>query len=77
MAHIQHKDGKRLKNGKWIARYRAPDGRERSKSFDHKSDAERFLNEIEGTKYRHDRRREQAWLITQIEKSDDAEPVLL
>jgi integrase len=38
MAHVQ-KRGER-----WQARYRAPDGRERSKRFDRKIDAERWLD---------------------------------
>ena len=29
----------------WRARYRGPDGRERSKSFERKSDAERWLTQ--------------------------------
>ena len=35
------------RNGKWIARYRGPDGRERSRSFARKVDAERFLVQIQ------------------------------
>jgi integrase len=38
MAHIQKRGPNR-----WRARYRAPDGQERSKTFDRKADAERFL----------------------------------
>jgi len=38
MAHVQKR------NGKWQARYRAPDGRERTKRFDRKVDAERWLD---------------------------------
>jgi integrase len=34
----------------WKARYRSPDGRQRSKNFARKSDAERFLVEMEHTK---------------------------
>ena len=30
-------------NGRWKARYRAPDGRTRSKTWDRKTDAERWL----------------------------------
>lgn len=37
---------------KWKARYRAPDGRERSKTFDRKSDAEQFLAETAVAKNR-------------------------
>lgn len=48
MAHVE----KRTRNGKtaWRARYRKPNGREASKTFDRKSDAPRFLNEIEVSK---------------------------
>lgn len=42
MAHIE-----RRKKNRWRARYRAPDGRERSKTFDRKIDAERFLVNVE------------------------------
>lgn len=38
MAHIQKK------GSRWQARYRGPDGRERSKRFDRKVDAERWLD---------------------------------
>ena len=31
------------RNGRWRARYRGPDRRERSKTFDRKPDAERWL----------------------------------
>lgn len=43
MAHVQ----KRIRGGqtRWIARLRGPDGRERSKVFDRKVDAERWLAE--------------------------------
>jgi hypothetical protein len=33
----------RRPNGRWRARYRDPDGRPRSQTFDRKGDAERFL----------------------------------
>jgi len=48
MANIQ----KRVLKGKisWRARYRTPSGAERSKSFDRKVDAERFLTTIESSK---------------------------
>ena len=32
-------------NGRWIARYRAPDGKVRSKTWDRKTDAERWRRE--------------------------------
>jgi integrase len=38
VSHIQRKGP-----GRWQARYRAPDGRERTKMFDRKADAERWL----------------------------------
>ena len=41
MGHIDKRD-----NGRWRARYRAPDSRERSKTFDRKADAERFLASV-------------------------------
>lgn len=34
----------RMPNGRWRARYRDPHGRSRSKTFDRKRDAERFLS---------------------------------
>jgi hypothetical protein len=50
VAHIE----KRRRQGSivWRARYRAPDGAERSRSFARKSDAEAFLTKIEGSKLR-------------------------
>lgn len=41
MAFIEKRDNKR-----WRARYRAPDGRERSKTFKRRVDAERFLTQV-------------------------------
>jgi integrase len=43
---------KRTRNGQtaWRAHYRAPDGRQRNKSFPRKIDAERFLTTIESSK---------------------------
>jgi integrase len=41
MAHIQKRDGR------WKARYRGPDGRERSKMFDRRADAERWLAAVQ------------------------------
>jgi integrase len=38
MAHIERRG-----QGRWRARYRTPDGRERSKTFDRRADAERWL----------------------------------
>lgn len=35
---------------RWYARYRAPDGRQLSRSFDRKADAQRFLTGIESSK---------------------------
>ena len=49
MAHIEKRGPSR-----WRARYRAPDGRERSKTFTKKVDAERWLNGIEVSKARGD-----------------------
>lgn len=39
MAHIQKR-----RNGKWQARYRAPDGRERTRQFDRQIDAQNWLD---------------------------------
>lgn len=39
-------------DGRWRARYRDPEGRERAKHFDRKVDAERFLTTIESSKLR-------------------------
>lgn len=47
MAHIQKRGP-----GRWRARYRAPDGRERSRTFARKADAERFLATVETDKSR-------------------------
>jgi integrase len=38
----------------WRARYRAPDGRERSKTFQRRPDAERFITTVEGRKLRRE-----------------------
>lgn len=46
MAHV------RKWKGSWQARYRTPDGAERSKSFPRKVDADRFLASVEGDKVR-------------------------
>jgi hypothetical protein len=45
MAHIEKRGPKR-----WRARYRGPDGRERSRTFQRRTDAERFLTNIEHSK---------------------------
>src|SRR3954464_14694295 len=47
MAHVERRG-----NGRWRARYRTPDGRERSKTFTRKADAERFLAVVESEKIR-------------------------
>jgi integrase len=46
VAHVQRREGN------WIARYVGPDGRERSKSFRRKIDADRYLASIEAGKLR-------------------------
>lgn len=43
MAHIEKRGPRR-----WRARYFAPDGRERNKTFDTRRDAERFLDSVRG-----------------------------
>lgn len=45
MAHVEKRA-----QGRWRARYLGPDGRERSKTFDRRADAERFLTGIEHSK---------------------------
>lgn len=47
MAHIEKRGPRR-----WRARYRGPDGKERSRTFDRKVDAERFLVSVESDKLR-------------------------
>ncbi|MGH8991991.1 MAG: phage integrase central domain-containing protein [Acidimicrobiia bacterium] len=47
MAHIERRE-----SGRWRARYRAPDGRERSKTLARKVDAQRFLAGVETDKSR-------------------------
>src|SRR5882672_3786225 len=42
MAHIQKRGPRR-----WVARYEDPDGRERARSFDRKTDAEKFLTTVQ------------------------------
>jgi hypothetical protein len=49
MAHIEKR------SGRWRARYRGPDGRERSKTFDRRSDAERWLADIKVSQTKGDR----------------------
>jgi integrase len=46
VGHVQRR------NGNWIARYLSPDGRERSKSFRRKLDADRYLAAVEAGKLR-------------------------
>lgn len=54
MAHIQDR-GKRVPSAsRYRARYRGPDGRERSKCFARKIDAERYLSTVESSKLRGD-----------------------
>lgn len=48
MAHIQ--DRGRDHKRRWQARYRDPSGRERSRAFERKGDAERFLTNVEASK---------------------------
>jgi integrase len=52
VAHIEKR--RRRNSNVWRARYRAPDGAERSRSFARKSDAEAFLTKIEDSKLRGD-----------------------
>ena len=47
MAHVEKRGP-----GRWRARYRGPDGRERSQTFDRKADAERWLAQVETDKAR-------------------------
>ncbi len=47
MAHLERRG-----QGRWRARYRGPDGRERSKTFDRRADADRWLATIEVSKAR-------------------------
>lgn len=49
MAHVEKRGA-----GRWRARYRGPDGKERSRTFDRKVDAERFLATVEADKVRGD-----------------------
>jgi len=66
MAHIDRRD----RNGavRYVARYVDPTGRERSKSFTRRADAQKYLTEIEAAKLRgawvdpaHGRVRFAAW----------------
>jgi integrase len=53
MAHVEDRwkrEGRRGTGRRWRARYIDPDGHERSRSFDRKIDAERFLAEVEHSK---------------------------
>ncbi len=47
MAHVE-----RRSSGRWRARYRTPEGRERSRTFSRRIDAERFLATVESDKAR-------------------------
>lgn len=40
------------RNGKWLARFRGPDGRQHSKSFDRKTDARAFLSTMKADRIR-------------------------
>ena len=53
MPHVEDRwlrSGRSGKGRRWRARYTDPDGKERSKSFDKKVDADRFLTEVEHSK---------------------------
>jgi integrase len=72
MAHVERRP--RPGRSVWRARYRAPDGRERSKSFARRADAERFLTGVESSKLRGEwvdpalgRTRLADWLDTWLE----------
>jgi integrase len=54
MAHVQDRGRKVPAASRYRARYRAPDGRERSRCFPRKIDAERFLSTVESSKLRGD-----------------------
>ncbi len=58
MAHIQ-----RLAKNRWRARYVAPDGRERSRTFERKVDAELFVASVETDKVRG------AWVDPRLSKT--------
>lgn len=45
MAHVEKRG-----TGRWRARYRAPDGQEKSRTFDRRVDADRFLTSVEHSK---------------------------
>src|SRR5688572_29970604 len=47
MAHIEKRGA-----GRWRARHRGPDGRERSRTFERRADAERWLASVETSKAR-------------------------
>jgi hypothetical protein len=55
--------------GRWRARYRGPDGRERNQTFSRKVDAERFLVQVE-----HDKQRG-TWVDPELGKTTLAEYV--
>jgi integrase len=54
MAHVQDRGKEVPAASRYRARYRAPDGRERSRCFPRKIDAERFLSTVESSKLRGD-----------------------
>ena len=61
MAHVQKRirrrrdrSGKLRPHTQWIARYRDPSGRERSRSFTRETDATAFITSVEGAKQRGD-----------------------
>jgi len=58
VAHIQ-----RLAKNRWRARYVAPDGRERSRTFERKVDAELFVASVETDKVRG------AWVDPRLSKT--------
>lgn len=68
MAHIERRG-----QGRWRARYRGPDGRERSRTFERRTDAERWLASVEVSKSKGDwvdpalGRRTFAWWVTEWE----------
>lgn len=58
MAHVEKRG-----QGRWRARYRAPDGRELSKTFDTRRDADRWLATVETAKIRGD------WVAPELGKT--------
>jgi hypothetical protein len=62
MAHIE--EHRRRGGVVWRARYRAPDGAERSRTFARRSDAEAFLTKVEDSKLRGE------WVDLSLGKTD-------